>query len=128
MLVTASAKEPPPSQTDFDARINGPDKGLINAWLVGLDKRRSDPELASKAQAGELPPLPFKGGVEKAIKAQNKIGALWYVAAWKGLRGEDLSLDTNQELQLVCTRTRVPVLYTMDQNKLFSTAAGGDDV
>lgn len=128
MLVTASANHPPAVAGDFQIRINGPDQGLLNAWLVGLEKRESDPELAAKAAAGELPPLPFKGGVEREIKAQNKVGSLWYVAAWMGLRGEDLQLDTEQELQLVCSRTRVPVMYTLNPAKLFNIAQGGGDV
>lgn len=128
MLVTASAKEPPLSQTTYQSRIQGPDKGLLNAWLAGLEQRRINPELANKAQAGELPPFAFKGGVEKKIKAQNKIGSLWYVAAWHGMRGEDLHLDTEKEIQLVCSKTRVPVTYTLDQAKLFSNSAGASDV
>lgn len=124
MLITASASNPPLGRDKYVDRIEGPDRGLINAWLVGLEKRQSDPELACKAEAGELPPLPYKGGVEKKIKGQNKIGSLWYVAAWRGLRGEDLALDTEQELQLICSKTLVPVTYTLSTSKLFSNAAG----
>lgn len=128
MLITASAINPPPVSEDYSIRINGPDKGLVNAWLVGLEKRQSDLELASKAQAGELPVLPFKGGVEKKIKTRSKMGSLWYVAAWHGLRGEDLALDTDQELQLICAKTLVSVTYTFNTSKLFSSAAESTDV
>ncbi|WBM43100.1 hypothetical protein M2J84_05545 [Comamonas aquatica] len=123
MLVTAFAAAPPEIDNNFDTRINGPDCGLINAWLVGIHKRTSDPELAAKARAGELPPLPFRGGVQKAIKAQNKIGALAYLAAWHGLRGEDLHMHTDQETTLVCTRTGVPVTYTGDTQKIWAASA-----
>lgn len=126
MLITASAANPPSVSENYATRFNGPDKGLITAWLVGLEKRQSDPDLAGKAQAGELPPLPYKGGVEKKIKTRTKIGSLWYVAAWRGLRGEDLEMDTMQELQLVCTKTLVPVTYTFDQLKLFSNTEATD--
>lgn len=108
----------------MDARLHGPDKGLINAWLAGLAARATDRALADKAAAGELPPLAFKGGVEKKIKSQSKVGSLWYVAAWRGLRGEDLCLDTDSEVRLVCTKTDVPVTYTLDIEKLFSNSAG----
>lgn len=121
MLITASAANPPPISDDFAARVNGPDKGLINAWLVGLEKRASDPALSNRALEGELPPLPYKGGVEKQVKTRKKMGSLWYVAAWHGLRGEDLKLDTEQELRLICTKTLVPVTYTFDSGKLFSS-------
>lgn len=123
MLVTAIALEPPAFEACFNKRLKGPDRGLINAWLVGLTKRSSDPELAEKAVAGELPPLVFKGGVSRKIKGA-KIGALHYVAAWQGLRGEDLHLDTDEELILQCSKTNVSVTYTLDMSKLFSAAAG----
>lgn len=123
MLVTASALHPPPFQNDFELRLNGPDRGLINAWQAGLNLRANNSELVEKALAGELPPLPFKGGIERKIQAQNKVGSLWYVAMWQGLRGEDLHVDTDQNIQLVCSKTRVPVKYTLDTATLFSKAA-----
>ena len=126
MLVTAIALEPPAFEACFNKRLKNPDRGLINAWLVGLSKRNSDPELAEKAAAGELPPLVFKGGVSRKIKG-DKIGSLHYVAAWQGLRGEDLSLETDKELTLNCSRTKVSVTYTLDMNKLFSAAAGASN-
>lgn len=123
MLVTAMALEPPEMEACFHKRLIGPDRGLINAWLVGLSKRRSDPGLAEKASAGELPPLIFKGGVARKIKG-TKIGSLHYMAAWQGLRGENLHLRTDEEPMLRCARTKVSVTYTLDMNKLFSAAAG----
>ncbi|QOQ81137.1 hypothetical protein INP81_17540 [Comamonas thiooxydans] len=123
MLVTASALHPPPFQNDFELRLNGPDRGLINAWQAGLNLRVNNSELVEKALAGELPPLPFKGGIERKIQAQNKVGSLWYVAMWQGLRGEDLHIDTEQHIQLVCSKTRVPVIYTLDTATLFSKTA-----
>ncbi|KQW24694.1 hypothetical protein ASC83_11095 [Acidovorax sp. Root402] len=102
--------------------MEGPDKGLINAWITGLAKSVDSPELAAKATAGELPVLPFRGGVEAAIKTKTKVGHLLYVAMWQGLRGEDLQVDTDIELSMTCTRTGVPVLYTMDFEKLRTSA------
>lgn len=118
MLLTYSAKTPPIPSDDYYERIEGPDQGLINAWVVGLEKRATWPDTAAKALAGELPVLPFRGGVEKRIKRTDKVGSLLYVAMWHGLRGEDLNLDTAAEISMQCTRTGVPVLYTMDYNKL----------
>lgn len=123
MLVTASANTPPAISESMSERLEGPDRGLINAWLVGLEKRKTDPAIAMKAIAGELPPLPFKGGVEKKIKSQTKVGSLWYVASWRGLRGEDLCIDTDTDIRLVCSKTGVPVTYTLDIKRLFSSTA-----
>lgn len=121
MIVTNAASHPPPLDENFATRIEGPDKGVINAWITGLAKRADSPELAAKAAAGELPVLPFRGGVETAIKTKTKVGHLLYVAMWQGLRGEDLYIDTESEISMTCTRTGVPVLYTMDFEKLRTT-------
>ncbi|BEP93251.1 hypothetical protein GmRootA79_16350 [Acidovorax sp. A79] len=118
MIVNLQAHCAPSISQDYAVRMEGPDKGLINAWVTGLDKRSSSPDLALKAEAGELPLLPFKGGVEAAIKTKSKIGHLLYVAMWQGLRGDDLDIDTDAELSMTCSRTGVPVLYTMDFEKL----------
>ncbi|WP_367847027.1 hypothetical protein [Rhodoferax sp. WC2427] len=121
MLVCQRIANPPVVPTDFDARWNGPDFGLVCAWLRGIEKAKEAPDLAQRAAAGELIVLPWKGGVSTAIKGTNKVGALLYVAMWLGMRGNDLVLDTELELQMVCTRTGVPVTYTRDSAKL-STA------
>ncbi|WP_201740770.1 hypothetical protein [Rhodoferax sp. TS-BS-61-7] len=99
--------------------MEGKDKGLIASWLRGIEKAKEEPALAAKARAGELPPLPWKGGVERAIKG-SKIGALHYLAAWQGLRGEDLDVDMNDEVSMTCTRTQVTVLFTGDLKKLLA--------
>lgn len=118
MLLSHPSKTPPILSDDFQERLEGPDQGLINAWVAGLEKRASWPGTAAKALGGELPVLPFRGGVEKRIKRTDKVGSLLYVAMWQGLRGEDLNLDTAAEISMTCTRTGVPVLFTMDYNKL----------
>ena len=66
---------------------------------------------------GELPPLGWKGGVERKLKAREKIGTLMYLAQWQGLRGEDLDIDTEAEPQHVCTRTGMRVIFTGDYEK-----------
>ena len=92
-------------------RWEGPDKGLIAAWLRGIEKRAESPELVTAAQAGELPILAWRGGVEKPIKGQ-KTGTLLYLATWHGLRGEDLDLDTDAEIKRTCARHGVTVVYS----------------
>lgn len=122
MIVTYPASNPPPISDDYVNRMEGPDQGAINAWATGILKRADAPELAEMASAGELPVLPFRGGVETAIKTKTKVGHLLYVAMWQGLRGDDLYIDTESEISMTCTRTGVPVLYTMDFEKLRTSA------
>lgn len=103
---------------DWYKNWEGPDKGLICSWLRGIEKSREDPDLATKAAASELPVLAWKGGVNKFIKRTDKVGALHYLATWQGLRGDDLHIDTELEVRMVCTRTGVPVLFTANISKL----------
>jgi len=109
--------------TDYDERINGPDRGLINSWFAGRKLALRDPDLVARIMAGELPVLAAKGGVEKKIKGE-KAGSLWYLAAWQGLRGEDLDIDTEAEYSMVCSRFGVRVVYTFDRNKLGKSQDG----
>lgn len=122
MLIEQSIANPPPFENDFNSRLKGPDKGLINAWLAGISYAKAHPGLAERAKKGELPVLPYKGGVEKVIKTRNKIGALHYLAMWQGMRGVDLKIDMDLEPTLVCQRTGVPVTFTLDIKKLFAQA------
>jgi hypothetical protein len=117
MLVKRGLNEKPRRKMTWEELWQGPDGGIICAWECGLEKRKDDPALAKRASSGELVVLPWKGGVEKAIKTRNKHGSLLYLAMWTGLRGEALNIDTNEEVQLICTRTHVPVTYTSDINK-----------
>ena len=121
MLIEVKKSALPPIQNNFDLRINGPDKGLVSAYLAGVEmasKTPPPPEVAA-AMRNELPVLPFKGGVEKTTKAMQKIGALQYLAMWHGLRGDDLALDTESEPQRTCTRTGITVTYTLNTQRLF---------
>lgn len=111
MLVHEQANAPPTLPTDWHARWEGPDRGLIAAWLRGLEKRTESPDLAAAASAGELPVLAWRGGVEKPIKG-GKSGTLLYLATWHGLRGDDLALDTESEVRLRCARHGVTVVYS----------------
>jgi len=111
MHVRASATNPPSLPDDWNARWDGPDKGLIAAWRRGLERRIESPDLVACAMANELPVLAWRGGVEKPIKGP-KAGTLLYLATWAGLRGEDLDLDTNAEIQRTCSRHGVTVIFS----------------
>lgn len=89
----------------------GPDGGVVACWERGREKAREDAELAAEAKSGRLVVLPWKGGVEKPIKAA-KVGTLHYLAMWQGLRGDDLDIDTDAEVTMTCPVTNVTVLYT----------------
>jgi len=94
------------------------DQGLIACWERGKDLSAEAPELAKQARKGELVPLPWKGGVNKAIKSKSKFGTFRYLAMWQGLLGADLTIDTDVELSLCCTRCGVRVIFTADFSKL----------
>jgi len=120
MRIWRSIQEPVNEVLDYEKRINGDDKGLINAWQVGRRLAERDPDVAARARKGELPVLGVRGGVEREINVK-KIGSLWYLAQWQGLRGEDLDIDMDAEVTMVCSRTGVKVSYTLDISKLFGS-------
>jgi hypothetical protein len=117
MLVKRELDAPPRNAPSWDDCWNGPDRGIISAWECGLERRKDDPELANRAGAGELVVLPWKGGIERAIKTRKKYGTLLYLAMWTGLRGEPLDINTDEEVTMICTRTKVPVTYTSNISK-----------
>jgi hypothetical protein len=61
--------------------------------------------------------LPWKGGVEKVIQKKRKYGSLYYLAMWQGLRGEDLNIDADEEPELICSVTKMTVVFTNDRAK-----------
>lgn len=109
----------------FDQRWRGADGGLILTWTIGLQMAGREPELAAAALRGELPVLPWKGGVARAIKGP-KLGALHYLATWQGLRGEDLDIDTENPPTLRCARTGVEVSFTGDLQQLLKVDEEAD--
>ncbi len=117
MRITRSIAEPLRNTKSFDERWVSEHAGLITCWERGREKRHEDSELALKAGDGQLVVLPWKGGVEKSIKAKQKYGTYLYLAMWQGLRGEDLDIDTSKEAKLHCTRTGMDVVFTSDQSK-----------
>lgn len=95
----------------------GSDRGLIKCWERGRELRSEKPDLAERADRGELVVLAWKGGVEGMLKVGWKYGTLFYLAMLQGLRGKDLQIETEQEMELVCTRTAMRVIYTGDFEK-----------
>ena len=74
MKLQRSTSEPIRTNATWEERWNDDDQGLIACWERGREKSREDPALAAQARDGQLVVLPWKGGVEKAIK--NKIDEL----------------------------------------------------
>jgi hypothetical protein len=83
----------------WDESWQGPDRGLITCWERGRERRRSEPELATKACRGELVTVGWKRGTQK------------YLATWQGLRNEDLDILLDGEVELICTRTGKKVKF-----------------
>jgi hypothetical protein len=96
------------------------DRGLMKCWENGRATAILKPELAGAARRGELPPLHWKGGIAGTPKMKKKYGCLFYLATWQGLRGDDLSLDLERDVPLVCSRTGIAVTFTADLSKLDS--------
>jgi hypothetical protein len=114
MKVHRSVTEPIRETGNWSARWEGTDQGLITCWERGREKANEAPDLAALAREGQLVELPWKGGVQKAIKKKEKYGTLFYLAMWQGLRNEDLNIDMDVETSLVCTATKMTVTYTGD--------------
>jgi hypothetical protein len=106
-----------PDSLSWEERWAGEDKGLITCWEVGREMREKEPELAQRAELGELPPMGWKGGVESRTKNRQKYGTLYYLAQWQGLRGEDLNIMLSDEPELICSKTGVKVVFTGDVKK-----------
>lgn len=101
----------------------GADRGLIKTWETGRKLATQNPELEASAKADELPPLNWKGGVSKQLKKREKFGSLRYLAQWQGLRGQDLDIDLDAEVTLVCSKTKMAITFTPDSRKLATQQA-----
>lgn len=74
MKISASFANPPSFEPDYSVRMEGRDKGIINAWLAGIDMARQRPALRAQALSDELPVLPYRGGVEKSSSSNRRLG------------------------------------------------------
>ena len=117
MKVFRSALEPIREGQSWDERWAAEDNGLIACWERGREKALQDPELAELAKAGQLIPLGWKGGAEKALKNKQKFGTFKYLAMWQGLRGDDLNIDTATEPEFTCSATKMVVTFTSHSEK-----------
>lgn len=117
-LVARSINEPLRTGLNQEQLWGNTERGLITSWEVGRRLAASDPELAERCQSGQLPPLHWKGGVSRRLKKKEKFGSLFYLAAWQGLRGQDLSVDETKEYPLTCSATGMLIVYTPDISKL----------
>lgn len=123
MKIRRSISEPIRSNISWDEAWAGPDAGLIAAWERGREKSKESPALAAQALEGQLVSMPWKGGVERTTepkrkpKSKPKYGSLLYLAMWQGLRGDDLSVDTDAEPLLTCSLTGGRVIFTGDYAK-----------
>lgn len=117
MKIHRSIVEPLRLDPNWEERWGDVRQGLITSWERGREKSIEVPALASRALNGELVVLPWRGGVEKEIQKKLKYGAFNYLAMWQGLRGEDLSIDVEDEPELTCTATKMTVVFTTDLTK-----------
>ena len=107
-----SISEPIRQNLSWQDEWRGPDKGLIYCWEMGRQRRLNDPDLASRADRGELAPLGWKGGVTKKLQGDLKKGTLNYLAEWQGLRNEDLDVAVDGERVVVCAKTGQAVVFS----------------
>lgn len=117
-LITRSIHEPIRPTQPQDLAWGTPQRGLITSWEIGRKLAKENPELAKRCRDGELPVLYWKGGVAKKLKKKQKLGSLFYLAAWQGLRHEDLMIEDSCEISLTCSATGMLVVYTPDINLL----------
>jgi hypothetical protein len=100
-----------------EERWHGPDEGLIGCWERGREVRPEQPDLARRAKKGELLTLWWKGGLDHLKSDEDKgkplkrYGNLNYLATWQGLRGENLDIDLDAEVTIVCTKHKRAVIF-----------------
>ncbi len=114
MRIFASLEEPPSIGDAWSERWEGPDRGAYVSWARGVEKAKESPELASAALRGELPILPWRGGVDRPLKTQEKLGSINYLAMWLGLRYEPLDLVIGDDVTLRCSKHGVQVRFVWD--------------
>lgn len=115
-----SFDEPDRTGLSYDDTWHASDKSLIKCWEVGRQLRIRASELAARAVDGQLVALPWKGGtghlnkLAADISPPAKYGTLRYLAMWQGLRGDDLSIDLDSQVTIICSRTDRPVIFDLN--------------
>ena len=106
--------------------------GLGNALEIchttGKYMRHSDPELAGRAERGQLPVLNWPGGVDTEASPPRRFGSFFYLAQWQGLRGEqwhgitgnNKSMSTTHPVGIKCAATGRVTIFTKDARKYLS--------
>ena len=120
MIINRPINTPLREELSPDILWRSEDRGLIHAWEFGRRQSLRHPELKEAARKKELPPLPFQGGYDKQLEAKFQYGSLHYYCMLQGLLESDLNVDINQEYPLVCSRTGMGVVYTIDSSKFLS--------
>ena len=135
MNIYRSINEPFRLEPNWEERWQDVKQGLITSWERGREKGVEDPQLALRALNGELVILPWKGGFKlpkprakepTVISKAIKYGVFNYLAMWQGLRGEDLSIDPDQEVSLTCTREKRTVVFTSSYAKYANSIESED--
>ena len=119
-LIQRSRAKPARSNLSWHDTWEGPDSGLIKNWEIGRKLAIQNPDLASRTLAGELPPLNWKGGSDRTLVKREKFGSLRYLAQWQGLRGEDLSINLDEDVTIKCVKTHMIVTFTPDIRKILN--------
>lgn len=118
MRITHQNDVPVVLAESWDERWEGHDAGLLAAYARGREKGVEDPTLKVAAQAGELPVLPWAGGLSSQIKSKTKMGSLYYLAMWQGIRGDNLKIETTRKIRMTCTKFGVTVIFTGNMDEL----------
>ncbi|MDB4563975.1 hypothetical protein N9084_01570 [Flavobacteriales bacterium] len=110
------------SESTPDVLWRGEDKGLMQAWEIGRRQSSDQSDVAKRAKQDELPASTiFQGGQDERLTTPVQFGSLHYYCMWLGWRGQDLEVDTDQEYPLVCSRTKMGVVFTIDSKKFLTS-------
>lgn len=123
MKTNRSIVEPLRHDPSWNERWHDVAQGLITSWERGREKSIEEPDLALRALNCELLPLPWKGGFltpkaatnnpkKTSAKQVKKYGVFNYLAMWQGLRSEDLEIDPNHDVELMCSVNKKSVIFT----------------
>lgn len=127
-VIYRSIKTPIRKDLTWEEAWKGDDQGLIYCWEKGIEMSFENPELASNAINGELVKLHWTGGVckkladikiknkdKKIIRLEDNImeGSFNYLATLQGLRGEDLNIDFDRKITLICTKHNQKVEFNL---------------
>ncbi len=117
MIIHRSILEPIRKNLTWDQSWKSNDCGLILCWERGRELQQERMDLAEQARLGYLVDLHWKGGLTQKLKVKQKYGTYNYLATLQGIRNEDLSIDTDSEVSIKCSKFETTVIFTFDMNK-----------